>query len=141
MDEEPYFISECCPNFLGTFGHLEIAHLDFVTEWPCEHTTSKGIAHIPVDCTDHHQTSSECLSWMDEEPYFIPECCPNILGTFGHLEISDLDFVTEWPCEHSSIKGIAPIMIELHQNVYPGWRKNCISYQSAALIFWAFSGT
>ena len=129
------FHTAVLPQFLGPFGHLEISDFDFVTEWSYEHSTPKGIALIiklhqnvclgwmnnsvstlytQGDGTDHHQTSSQCLSWMSEDTYVISECCPNFLGTFRHLEFSYLDFVVEWPCEQSIIKGIAPIMVKLH---------------------------
>ena len=101
IDEKKCFVLECCSNFLDTFWHLKISDLDFVTEWFCEHSSIEGIA-------PSWSNFIKMLSWMDEEPCFILECCPNFLDTFWHLQISDFDFVTEWPCEHSTIEGIAP---------------------------------
>ncbi len=35
---EPYFISECCPNYFCAFGHLEISDLDFATKMARKHS-------------------------------------------------------------------------------------------------------
>ncbi len=59
MCEEPYFILECCPNFLGTSWDFEILDLDFISKRARWHSTVNRIALMVINL--YHNVYPRCV--------------------------------------------------------------------------------